>query len=157
MGPKKSDSRRKVQPIEIVTAPRSKKLRFKKIQINTFFSLSYNINFWRAILTILSIMQFFGIFVAVWLAYYTYNNIYWKISEPIYKKKYGIDVNLWLPVGLLIQGGLFCLLCVSGLNLVKNPKNLIWRGITALFSLVMCVGLMYAGNYTLWTAGNVER
>jgi hypothetical protein len=26
-----------------------------------------------------------------------------------------------------------------------------------LFSLVMCVGLLYAGNYTLWTSANVER
>lgn len=79
------------------------------------------------------------------------------MNGPVYKQKYGIQLKYFLPGGLVFFGFLSFLLSVTGLCLVKNNERKGYKYISGICSFIMCVGLIYAGNYTIWTANNVEN
>ena len=133
-------------------------LVYRKIDLaENEVTISYNRSFWQALLMILSMAQFFGGFVGLYLAVHTWNNEFWLINGPVYKKKYGIQIKYFLPGGLVFFGFLSFLLSVTGMCLVKNNDRKEYKYISAVCSVIMCFGLIYAGNYSIWTANNVEN
>ena len=96
-------------------------LYYRKIDIGkSGITISYNRSLWSAILIILSMAQFFGGFVGLYLGVHTWNNEFWLINGPVYLEKYGISIKYFLPGGLFFFGFLSFLLSVTGLCLVKN-------------------------------------
>ena len=84
---------------------------------------------------------------------------FWIVNGIPFNETYGRGFKLHIIIfaGLGGIGISSILLFFSGFGVIRYPKSKYFKFFSAFFSCILSIPLMYVGNYSLWTAQNIER
>lgn len=104
----------------------------------------------------MAILEFLMAFVAFYLAYFSFDTLYWKNNSELFAKEYNTEVSVSMPVGILISGFFSLTLGTSGLMLNSNPDGKGCRVYGCLGSIAFIVLLIMTGNVGMITLVNIR-
>ena len=133
-------------------------LQFDKLDANRV-DLSYGSYrlFFRALLVFVSILEFIMGFVAFYLAYFSFDTMYWKNNEKLFREQYNTEVSVSMPVGILVSGFFSMTLGASGLILNNNPDGKGCRIYGCLGSVSFIFLLISTGQVGVVTLTNIRN
>ena len=87
------------------------------------------------------------------------SNDFWIVNGIPFNETYGQGFKL-VNVLFASLGGIglsSVLLFFSGFGVIRYPKSRFFKLFSGFFSLALSVPLLYVGEYSLWTAKNIDR